>query len=214
MKRLIVFTLTVFILSVAILVDLPMWVYWLGLAIAADQVYTKIYYANNEYQFYSLFMTVALVAIFYLPEWEAFLALSPIGLITAIFAKTEMKKRIFNAICHAISIAGLIFGYTITSSVLDSTWPSVEAFFSMVVGLCFYELINALTFSLVIPSTFKEWTKTITLPITSAIAAITISLLLNLNALWVPFGAGLIIAILQPVYRLPGIRSINPSVTA
>jgi hypothetical protein len=206
--KLTMFVLFALIFCCYILLDPPMWTYWFGMAIAADQVRVKVYYAANEYQYYSLYMTTAFLSVFYLPPQEAWMALASVGLVTSLFEQQQLIKKVFNTALHIFATFGLVVGYTLSTNFLHyAVWPSLEAFLSMLFGLVIYESISTAMFSTVTDNAIRGTLRTWMFPVGSALLATTLGLLIELNTLWIPALAGLTITLLRPTYHLPLLRS-------
>ena len=218
MKRLILFLSSLVGMAIVgrILIEFPVpnLIYW-GIALAAaDQIYSRFEYKNSAEEF-SLWMTVSCLSILYLPYWEAILA-TFIGVTISegvlLAKRLPLNKRLFNIAATTSATALGFGGYTALEAVSGSSWPSITAIFGLIISATIYELVIFGLLCRVMPSSHVKaimrmsWS----LPFFSVIAALSIAVMVEINAGVIALIIPAIVIFLKPSYIMPRLLVINP----
>lgn len=192
---------------------LELWMY-VAIAIAAsDQIYTRVYRGNNQYEEFTLFLTTAAVAALYLPPQQAVYAIS-IGSILSALLNTRIKiyKLLYNFFAMTVSGIAMVSTYFLMNTLFaGAIWPSAAAGVSLFFAASVFDtvnvwLINAM-FWLTTRANVKElalnWERTLLFPFISGIMALSVGWLIEYNPITLSVIPVCLVIFLKPAYTLP-----------
>lgn len=190
-----------------------LWVYLAVAVIASEQIYTRVYRGNGQYEEFTLLLTTAGLATLYLPPVEAVLAVSAGSLIANMFRiGADWYKRLLNTVSITLSSVALVGTYHMLNHLFaDAIWPSAAAAVSLFIGCSVFDTVNSWFVSSALIATktvtFNEavlnWYRTLAFPAFSGLSALGVGLLIEMQPACVAFVPLLFVMFLKQNYRMP-----------